>query len=235
MMIIATLILSFFAFNGIIDYISGILMISLVIIYIFYSLYKNAGENNSDEINNLPSGNKNNFRLKKLQKNIKEVGVGKNIRLLLDSVSNLSINKSIFFIIFGIFLLIFGSNNFLSGAISIAEIYNIPQEIIGLGIVAFGSSLPELTTAIVASLKKQGSLIIGNIIGSNIFNILSIIGVISIIDDIILPLHISKFDIWTLLVITIFFSLILKYKNHISKKMGALFIASYLCYIIHIF
>lgn len=85
--------------------------------------------------------------------------------------------KMVLFIIAGLVTLVYGSDLTVNSAINIAHILNISDRIIGLTIVAIGTSLPELVTCVVAAIKKQPDLAVGNIIGSNIFNILFVLGV----------------------------------------------------------
>jgi cation:H+ antiporter len=88
------------------------------------------------------------------------------------------------YIIGGIAALIFGSNLTVSSAVDIAHALNVSDRIIGLTIVAIGTSLPELVTCIVAATKGQSDIAIGNIVGSNIFNILFVLGVAGLIHSI---------------------------------------------------
>ena len=151
---------------------------------------------------------------------------------------NFNLPLSIILSIFGIILLILGSSLFLDGSIAIANKFSIRKEVIGLGIVAVGSCLPELTTAIVASIRKHGNIIIASIVGSNIFNILSIIGVISLIDDIVVPDHILKilkFDLWVFLAATIILSFMLLRGIKFSRKIGLIFLISYILYFYTLF
>jgi len=82
-----------------------------------------------------------------------------------------------FLIIFGLGLLVVGADCFQRGGIGIAKSLGVSDAVIGLTVLAFGTSLPELATSIVACLKKQGDLIAGNAIGSSVFNILAILGI----------------------------------------------------------
>lgn len=95
--------------------------------------------------------------------------------------SNMNIPVSILMILTGLGLLILGANYFLNSAISIAKAIGVSDAIIGLTVVAFGTSLPELITAGVASYKKESDIAIGNVVGSNIFNILGILGITALI------------------------------------------------------
>ena len=91
------------------------------------------------------------------------------------------------FMIFGFILLLTGANMFVDGASSLARRMAVSDLVIGLTIVAFGTSLPELATSIVAALKKNVNIAIGNIVGSNIFNIFFILGISACINPITVP------------------------------------------------
>lgn len=93
--------------------------------------------------------------------------------------------KMAVFIVGGLAGLVFGGHLVVNNAIEIAESFNISQKIIGLTVVAAGTSLPELATSVVAALKKNADIAVGNIIGSNIFNIFFILGISSLVDPII--------------------------------------------------
>lgn len=88
--------------------------------------------------------------------------------------------KMIFFIVIGLAAIVLGSDFTVTGATAIAEALNVPSRIIGLTIVAFGTSLPELVTSVTAAKKHQADIAIGNIVGSNIFNILFVVGLAGI-------------------------------------------------------
>jgi len=101
---------------------------------------------------------------------------------------------SVIWIIVGLSCLIFGSNLFVSGAVKVASSLGVSDAIIGLTIVAGGTSLPELATSVVAARKGDSGIAIGNVIGSNIFNILAILGVTGLIHPMLLQ-GITMFDI----------------------------------------
>lgn len=141
--------------------------------------------------------------------------------------------KSIVFIILGLAGLMLGGKWIVDGAVKIAEIFNVSQSLIGLTVVAIGTSLPELATSAVAAYKKQSDIAIGNVVGSNIFNIFWILGLSSVIRP--LPFSTdSNIDI----LMVVYASLILLAVMFIGKKriierwQGAFMIFSYLCYII---
>ena len=108
---------------------------------------------------------------------------------------NVPLSKSISLVMFGILLLSFGANIFITGAIDIARYFGVSEIVIGMTIVALGTSLPELATSIIAAFRKESAISIGNIIGSNLFNLLSVIGLVSIIRPLETPVEIIHFEI----------------------------------------
>jgi len=139
-------------------------------------------------------------------------------------------------ILIGIIGLKFGGDLIVDNATFIAEFYNISEKIISLTILAIGTSLPELATSIVASIEKNSDISIGNIIGSNIFNMTAITGVSSMINPIEynvaynLDLKILLFATFALLLFPI-----IPPKNCVSKRNGALYLVLYLIYSIILF
>lgn len=142
----------------------------------------------------------------------------------------LSLPKSIFYIIGGLAAVIFGGDLVVDNACIIATNFGVSQNFIGLTIVAVGTSLPELVTSIVATKKGDSGLALGNAIGSNLFNILFILGFSAIIS----PLHVlneSIIDCVILLVSSMILFIFAKTKQQMSKIEGAICIGLYLAYI----
>lgn len=143
-----------------------------------------------------------------------------------------SVSRSIVYILGGLTGLVLGGKWIVDGAVHIATRLNISQSIIGLTIVAIGTSLPELATSAMAAYKKQTDIAIGNVVGSNIFNIFFILGISAVIRP--LPFNAnSNFDIWVTIGASILLFLILFLsKIHTVKRWhGVLMI---LCYIVYI-
>lgn len=141
--------------------------------------------------------------------------------------------KAVLFILTGLFGLIIGGKWIVDGAVNIAEIFHVNQSLIGLTVIAIGTSLPELATSAVASYKKQSDIAIGNIVGSNIFNIFWILGFSAAIHP--LQFHTSSnIDI----AMTIFASIILFLVMFVGKKrvierwQGIFMVVSYIAYLI---
>ena len=134
-------------------------------------------------------------------------------------------------IVVGIALLTIGARILVDGAIGAAEMLGISQRIIGLTLVAIGTSLPELATVIVAAIRRESDLILGNLIGSNIFNILCILGITLIIR----PLEISFAEIGLDMLVMLGFAVslwpLLQFRMRIGPKRGATLLLTYGFYI----
>lgn len=145
----------------------------------------------------------------------------------------LSLPKSIFYIIAGLVAVIFGGDLVVDKACIIATNFGVSQNFIGLTIVAVGTSLPELVTSIVATKKGDSGLALGNAIGSNLFNILFILGFSAIIS----PLHVlneSIINCVILLASSILLFIFAKTKQQMSKIEGGICLALYLTYIVYL-
>lgn len=138
--------------------------------------------------------------------------------------------QSLVLMLVGLGLLVFGSNLFVDGAVAIAEKFGVSQAVIGLTIVALGTSLPELTTSIVASFKNENDIAIGNAVGSNVFNILSILGISSLISP-ISNTGITMVDISIMMFFTILILPLSKTKFTLRRWEGALLFCGYVAYV----
>ena len=150
-----------------------------------------------------------------------------------EEIKVFSYSKAVIFIILGLAGLVVGGKWIVDGAVKIAELFNISQSLIGLTIVAIGTSLPELATSAIAAYKKQSDIAIGNVVGSNIFNVFWILGASAIIRP--LPFSTSSNgDI----AMTIFASILLFIVMFIGKKrvierwQGVFMVTSYVGYVV---
>ena len=116
-----------------------------------------------------------------------------------ENLENFSLIKAIIYSVIGLATLILGGWLLVNSSIKIAQSYGISEAVIGLTIVAVGTAIPELTTTIIASIKKHNDLVIGNILGSNIFNILGILGVTLLIENIPVTDEMMKKGIWEMI------------------------------------
>lgn len=135
----------------------------------------------------------------------------------------------------GLVMLIIGANRFLLGAIGIGQELGVPEAIIGLTVVAVGTSLPEMAVSIVAAIKKHADVAVGNIIGSNIFNILCILGISSTITPLPLQGRLLHIDQFVMLAVTVTLLLFLFFGLRLSRLKGAVLLAAYVVYIAAMF
>jgi cation:H+ antiporter len=147
--------------------------------------------------------------------------------------SKFGIPISIIFMIGGLGLLILGANLFVQSAVAIAKMFKVSDAIIGLTIVAIGTSLPELITSIVASYKKEADIAIGNVVGSNVFNILGILGITAIIIP-ISSVGISNIDLGMMIFAAIILFPLSRTGFSISRLEGSFLLAGYFGYIYYL-
>ncbi|MGV8945519.1 MAG: calcium/sodium antiporter [Lutibacter sp.] len=152
-----------------------------------------------------------------------------------DDIKELSYLKSIIFIIGGLLGLVFGGKWIVDGAVKIAELFHVSQSLIGLTVVAIGTSLPELATSAIAAYKKQTDIAIGNVVGSNIFNIFWVLGFSALIR----PLPFSKNNdldiIMTIFASALLFLLMFFGKRYIIERwQGILMVTIYIAYLIYL-
>ncbi len=141
-------------------------------------------------------------------------------------------------LLLGLLCIAIGAEFLVKGAKTSATLIGVPESVIALSIIAFGTSLPELSTSIIAARRGQVGMVIGNIIGSNVFNILMIIGITSFVKPIeqgSFALQIIDLDIWVTLSVSLFFVLILFILKKISRFVGAIFLVTYILYNIYIY
>lgn len=141
--------------------------------------------------------------------------------------------KSGILIVLGLAGIIWGGNCVVDGATTIAESFGLSQTFIGLTVVALGTSLPELVTSIVAASKGESDLAVGNVVGSNIFNILLILGISATISPITVDVS-AVYDTIILLGASVFAYICALTKRGISRSEGVLFLIGYLGFFVYI-
>ncbi|MFK7787428.1 MAG: calcium/sodium antiporter [Crocinitomicaceae bacterium] len=143
--------------------------------------------------------------------------------------------KSIVFLLIGLVALYFGSEWFVDGAVGIAEVLlegNPDKDsIIGVTVVAFGTSAPELVASIVAAVRKQSDISLGNLIGSNIFNVFAVIGITSIVKPIDVSDQVLEFDMYWMLGIVFLLIPILLFGKRIGRLKGFILFGTYAAYV----
>ena len=142
---------------------------------------------------------------------------------------------SIILIVSGIVLLIFGSDLFVDSAINIANQFNIPEAIIGVSLVAFGTSLPELVVGILSAIRRKVDFALGNVLGSNIYNVLGVLGVSSFFGNFKIPTIIGSEDLVFMLFVTIMILGFMFFKKRIGRTYGSIGLIVYFGYIFYIY
>lgn len=133
--------------------------------------------------------------------------------------------------VLGVVGLAFGADLLVDGGSEIARSFGVSEEVIGLTLFAFGTSLPELAASIVAAYRGHPDVAIGNVIGSNVFNMLFVGGVISIVTVVPVGNQVITFDIWVMIVATLMLLPILIGKVKLNRGVAAVFFALYLGYV----
>lgn len=131
----------------------------------------------------------------------------------------------------GLALTILGAKYMVAAAISIAAAAGMSETLIGLTIVALGTSMPELVTSVIAARKGHSAVALGNIIGSNIFNVLGILGVTALVKPLRVPVEIVSLDIWVMIAATVALLLFARTGWRIERREGAALMAGYAAYI----
>ncbi len=131
----------------------------------------------------------------------------------------------------GLVGVVVGADWLVSAAVDVARALGVTETVIGLTLVAVGTSLPELATAIVAGLRRQTEVAIGNVIGSNIFNILFILGTTALVQPIPIPPEIARFDVWAMVAATALTLFLVRTGWRVTRLEGALLLAAYGAYL----
>lgn len=137
--------------------------------------------------------------------------------------------RNVGFVLLGLAGLVAGGSILVDAAVEIAGAFGVPEAVIGLTIVAVGTSLPELVTSIIATLRGHGDIAIGNVVGSNIFNVLGVFGVTALFRPVVLG-GISLLDLGAMLALTILIVPMLWTQSKLSRLEGATLFACYVAY-----
>jgi cation:H+ antiporter len=200
----ASVLLAGLSFLGQLEFITGLIMIGLLIAYISYCYKKDEASVTAEEEQN---------EIKQSPNTLLDVG----------------------YIIAGLGLLVWGADLLVNSATSLAREAGVSEAVIGLTLVAVGTSLPELATAVIAAYRKHADVVIGNVLGSNLFNILGILGITAMITPIPFVGQIATFDVWVMLAVAVItFALILVRKS-LERVTGLVFLGVYTGYIYYLY
>lgn len=204
-MVAATAVFLALAFMERMGFVQGVIMIALLLAYLWFS-YRSETKGGDDEETGLEA--------------IEEAGAAPR-----------SAWVALALVVGGIVGLAAGSELLVRGALQIARAAGVSETVIGLTLVAFGTSLPELATAIVAAFRGHTEVALGNVLGSNIFNILMILGSLFIITPVVVSPEILNFDIWALAGATLIAVPVMLVGKKIGRIEGAVFILLYAVFI----
>jgi cation:H+ antiporter len=138
---------------------------------------------------------------------------------------------ALIWILGGLIAVAFGAELLVDGATTIARSLGVGEEVIGLTMVAVGTSLPELATVVAAAARKHTDLVVGNVMGSNIFNILGVMGATAIVAEVPVTAQILTFDIWVMTAVAIILVPFMLTGNVLSRREGAMCLLAYVGYI----
>lgn len=205
-MMVSSVIFYLFILNGVINWWEGLIYSIGIIAFTVFTI-KNSSSNQK--------------QIEEIQEDELEMVEKKSYGLL----------KSIFFVVLGVVALTFGASWLLDGAVQIAKNYGLSEHIIGVTIVAFGTSVPELVTSVVAAFKKETDISVGNLIGSNIFNLLAVLGFTALIKEIPVSEQVITNDVFWMMGIAVLLLPLMYYKYNINRIKGLILFASYFVYL----
>jgi cation:H+ antiporter len=135
-------------------------------------------------------------------------------------------------ILMGLAGIVFGANLLVSGGVDLARTFGVAEEVIGLTVLAFGTSLPELAASVAAALRGNTEVALGNVIGSNIFNVLAVIGAVALATPLHVPAQVLDFDLWIMLGLTVALMPFLMGVWKIGRVAAIVFLSVYVNYIL---
>jgi cation:H+ antiporter len=130
----------------------------------------------------------------------------------------------------GIVVTILGARLTVDAAVTLALLWGMSETVVGLTVVAVGTSLPELITSVMAALRRESGIAFGNVIGSNIYNILGIMGVTALVQPIPIPPQIAQLDVWIMVATTLALIVAVVAWQRVGRGIGLVFLGSYAVY-----
>lgn len=199
------------AMDGMLGRIDGIVLVAAMLAYVLFLLRQSKKEKNASV-------------LKEYEEEFGDVGTDP------QWLKNLSL------IVIGMSGLVLGSKLLVDGAVDIAKHFGVSELMIGLTIVSIGTSLPEVATSVVAALKGERDIAVGNVVGSNIFNIVSVLGISSVVapKGIFVPQAALDFDLWVMIAVALAALPIFFFGYRIGRGSGIFFLVFYLAYMAYL-
>jgi cation:H+ antiporter len=144
--------------------------------------------------------------------------------------AGMSLRRALVYTAVGIVILVAGAELLVTGATDIARAFGVPEAVIGLTLVAVGTSLPELATSVVAALRKHTDVAVGNVVGSNIFNVFGILGVTAVVSPLPVAGRLASVDVWVMLGIGLAAMVALRTGWRVSRPEGLVALVLYAVY-----
>jgi cation:H+ antiporter len=208
MMMLSSLLFFVFALNLTIERWEGLLLFLILILFIVF-LIRNSRKGNQVELDEI--------------ENIGEI------------TSKINVWKQVLFIVIGLVGLFLGSKLLISSATSIATEFGVSKHVIGITIIAFGTSVPELATSVIAAFKKETDISVGNLIGSNIFNVMAVLGLTGIVKPIPIEPNVIQWDMYWMLGVALILLPMMVFRRKVYRFSGAILLAIYVFYILSLF
>ncbi len=204
-MIVASVLFIVFGMSGSFSWIYGVVLLSLLAFFLFDTFRQNSKKTLNKTLNSE----------------------------ILESQQKISHSwwTITLFLILGVIGLPLGADLLVTNASALAKGYGVSDAIVGLTLVAIGTSLPELATTFIAFVRKKAEVVLGNLIGSNIFNLLAIIGITSLISPVPVDPTFIKFDFWVMLGASALIAPFILLNIQFNRLSGFLFVALYISYL----
>lgn len=203
LMVLVSVIMMMFMSNGIVSRYEGLVLLAITVGYLM-NLFRRARKENAPDI------------VEEF-----EEGISFEYPALL----------SFFMIMFGLALLVFGADILVTGASDMARTFGVSEGVIGATIVAIGTSAPELVTCVVAAYRKHSDIAVGNVVGSNFFNIAAVLGVAATVVPVTVDEQFMNVDIWVMLVASTLLIPLMMTDKKVSRVEGGVMLAWYVLYI----
>lgn len=203
--LMVSIVLVGLSFNGVVDRAAGAVMVAALVTYLTFAFLVERR-----------NGKKGKEILKRVEQDI--------------GVQRLALSTAIMFCVAGLAFLAVGAYALVEGATAIARQLGVSDAIIGLTLVAIGTSLPELATVIVAAYRRHADVVMGNVLGSNLFNVLGILGTTAIVTPIPIAGRIADIDVWIVLGVALLLAPLVWRRPSIGRAEGFAFLSLYVLY-----
>ncbi len=212
-LITVSLVFILFIIDGLVTRLEGMLLFTLLIIYLTYSGV---------------------MATRARKETLREISNGEQV---IDDTDEppLTLPWLLAFLAFGIVGLGIGGKLTISGALGVADMFGVADTAVGLTIVALGTSLPELAASVAAALRRQAGVMVGNVLGSSVFNILGILGITAMLIPLGVPESIIRLDIWVMLAVFLLLLPIVFFTRKLNRIEGWIMSIAYLSYMVLVF